>query len=241
VTETYYAAILDEADFPPGATRPAQGERRADIAAQQRCAEVPVDVTAASSDERRLVCSAASDAMQLLGRCKISLRRPLQVEILSEVRHPFFKSAIFGLFDRKDQRVLITRPENLPSLVRGTPYEVLPPADFYRSLIVHEIIHGIIHQNLQRPATTHAAYEYPAYALQIESLPFAVREEFLRSFDQAAMTSEFLFNDAVLFFDPYYFAARAYHHFKATPDSCTHLHALLQGEVPFIFALPPGF
>ena len=100
LTETY-TATLDEAEFPLGATGPAQRERRADLAAQERCAEVPVDVTAASSDERRLACSAASDAIQLLGRCKISLRRPLQVEILSEVRHPFFKSAISDSLTRR--------------------------------------------------------------------------------------------------------------------------------------------
>jgi hypothetical protein len=39
------------------------------LTAQERCAEGPVDVTATSSDERRLACSAATHALQLLAQC----------------------------------------------------------------------------------------------------------------------------------------------------------------------------
>jgi hypothetical protein len=237
LTETYYAAILGEAEFPPGATRPAQGERRADLAAQERCAEAPVDVTAASSDERRLACSAASDAMQLLGRCKISLRRPLHVEILSEVRHPL-SGPILGRFDFKQERVLVTQYASIPILIDGTPFSQLPQRDFYKSLIVHEVVHGVMHQNLKRPGTSHAAHEYPAYALQIESLPSSVREKFLQSFDQSAIKADLLFNDSVLFFDPFFFAAQAYEHFKASGNGCAHLLALLEGEISFILTMP---
>jgi hypothetical protein len=236
LTETYYAAILDEAEFPPGATR-AQGERRAALAVPERCAEVPVDVTATTAAERGLACSAANDALQLLGRCKISLRRPLHVQIMTEVRHPF-SGAIFGLFDTKQERVLVTQEANITDLVKNTPYSELPQRDFYRSLIVHEVIHGVMHQNLKRPGTSHAAYEYPAYALQIESLPQRAREQFLHSFDQQAITSDTLFNDSVLFFDPFFFAARAYAHFKASADGCAHLRALIDGEVAFILTMP---
>ena len=203
----------------------------------EQCPGAPVNVTAASPEERGLACSAASDAIRLLGRCAISLHRPLNVQIVSEVRHPF-SGAIFGLFDIKQERILVTQEANIPSLVKDTPYANLPQRDFYRSLIVHEVIHGIMHQNVKRPATSHAAHEYPAYALQIESLPSSVRDTFLRSFDQSALDSQFLFNDPVLFFDPFYFAARAWKHFKASADGCAHFIALLQGEVAFI--APPS-
>ena len=203
------------------------------LAAHERCAEAPVDVTAASSNERRLVCSAANDALQLLGRCKISPRKPLRVEIMKEVRHPF-SGPIFGLFDTKQERVLVTHQANIPSLVKDTPYAELPLHDFYKSLIVHEVVHGVMHQNLKRQPRSHAAYEYPSYALQIESLLPVVREKFLRSFDHAAVSSDFMFNDSVLFFDPYFFAARAYKHFNAFASGCTHLVALLEGEASFI-------
>jgi hypothetical protein len=206
----------------------------ANIAGPERCSRVLVDVTARTPDERRLVCSAANDAIKLLDRCGISLRRPLNVYLMSEVRHPL-SGAIFGLLDTKQERVLITQEANVPSLVKDTPYAELPLRDFYRSLIVHEVIHGVMHQNLKRPATSHAAYEYPAYALQIESLAPHVRSQFLRSFDQTAIkNNSTVFSDPVLFFDPYFFAARAYEHFKASPNGCAHLTALLDGEVPFV-------
>ncbi len=204
---------------------------------ERRCAEVPVDVTAESSDERDLVCSAANDTLRLLGRCKISLQSPLHVQVASEVRHPF-GGPIFGFFDTKQKRALVTQYANIASLVEGTPYTELPRREFYKSLIVHEIIHGVMHQNLRRPATSHAAYEYPAYALQIKSLPSTVRERFLQSVNHEEVGADALFNDSILFFDPFFFAARAYRHFKASADGCAHLHALLEGRAPFILESP---
>ena len=206
-------------------------------AAEERCAEAPIVVIAASSEERRLACSAASDAIQRLGRCGISLRRPLHVQIMSEVRHPF-GGAVLGLFDAKQERVLVTQEANIPSQVKDTPYAKLPVREFYKSLIVHEVVHGVMHQNLKRSAASHAAYEYPAYALQVDSLAPDVRDEFLQNFDQKALRTDFMFNDSILFFDPFFFAARAYEHFKASRNPCSHLLALLEGEVAFILALP---
>ena len=206
------------------------------LSAQEQCAEAPVEVTAPSPQEHRLVCAAAGDAIELLGRCGISPRRPLQVQIMSEVRHPMGR-AIFGLFDIKQDKVLVTRETNIAPLAEDTPYARLPQREFYRSLIVHEVVHGIMHQNLKRPAESHAAYEYPAYALQIQSLAPSLREQFLQSFRQETVRADFMFSDTVLFFDPFFFAAQAYRHFKAAGNGCVHLNALLDGEVPFILKL----
>ena len=99
---------------------------------------------------------------------------------------------------------------------------------------MHEVVHGVMHQNLARKAFTRAAYEYPAYVLQIESLPADVRVLYLSGFDHAALKSDTLFNDAVLLFDPYFFAAHAYNHYKSAPDGCALLNGLLLGEASFI-------
>jgi Family of unknown function (DUF6639) len=199
-----------------------------------RCAEAQVDVIADSSEEQLLACSAAGHAIRRLGRCGISPRRPITVQIMGEVRHPR-GGAIFGLLDAKRETALVTHERNAPLLVKDTPYAKLPQRDFYRSVIVHEVVHAVMHQNLKRPSTSQAAYEYSAYALQIESLDPDARDEFLRSFDQAATDAgSMLFNDVLLLFDPYLFAARAYHHFKAAADECAHLRGLLRGEAAFI-------
>jgi hypothetical protein len=218
---------------------PSAAAKLANPAEPAQCPGAPVAVTAASDDERRLVCSATSQALQLLGRCGILLRRLLQVQIMSEVRHPFSRDPIFGFFDTKQDRVRITQELNIPSLVKDTPYAELPQRDFYRSLIVHEVVHGIMHQNLKGPATSHAAYEYPAYALQIASLPADVRDKFLQSIPNRARPGEHIFNDTILSFDPFFFAAHAYEHFKRSANGCAQLRALLEGEVSFIPSLPP--
>jgi hypothetical protein len=57
-------------------------------APQERYSGASVDVIAATPDERWLACSAATHALELLNRCGITLRRPLQLEIMNEVRHP---------------------------------------------------------------------------------------------------------------------------------------------------------
>lgn len=197
------------------------------------CPDTSVEVAAESPGEHRLACSAAAEAVQRLAVCGITPRRPVRVQIMSEVLHPF-RGAIFGLLDMKQERVLVTQEANVPALVDGTPYAALPQRDFYRSLIIHEVVHAVMHQNLKRPALSQAAYEYPAYALQIDSLPASVREKFLQSFDQRAIKSASTFSDAILLFDPYFFAARAYLHFKASADECSHLAAILDGEVSFL-------
>jgi hypothetical protein len=198
-----------------------------------RCPGVEIEIVASSAEEHGLACAAATVTLHLMDRCGIGLKRLLRVEIMSEVRHPF-GGPILGMFDTARERVLVAREASVPALIKDTPYASLPLRDFYKSLIVHEVVHGVMHQNLKRKPTTHAAHEYPAYALQLESLPTDVRATFLGLFDQAALRSDALFSDSVLFFDPYYFAARAYHHFRASPDACTQMAGLLNDDVAFI-------
>ncbi len=210
-----------------------EGPSGATLAAQKECTGAVVDVVASLSEEHNIACSAARDAFELLGRCEIFARKRVSVHILSMVDHPQ-SGQVFGFFDLFQQRAIVTRLSNIPLLVKDTPYALLPREVFCRSLIVHEIVHAVMHQNLVRPTTTRSAHEYPAYALQIESLPAELRHQFLQSFDQQDIQSTALFSDPVLMFDPFFFAARAYHHFKASDDGCANLKALLQGDVDFI-------
>jgi hypothetical protein len=184
-----------------------------------------------------VACSSAGTALELLAQCGITPRRALHIELLREVRHPFSKRSIFGYFDNKRETVFATQEASARALVAGTPYSDLPHREFYRSLIVHEVVHGVMHQNFKRQPTSHAAYEYPAYALQIASLSPADRDKFLRSIPDDVAPAEQVLNDNVLLFDPFYFAGHAYRHFSAS-DGCASLNALLQGEVAFIPTLP---
>ena len=180
------------------------------------CADVSVNVAAASLEEQYLACSAAGNALQSLGRCEITLKQPLYIEISKVVRNPF-GTPIFGRFDTKQEVVFLTQFAGISHLINDTPYNGIPKVDFYKSLIVHEVIHGVMHQNYKRQPTSRAANEYAAYALQIASLPADSRDKFLQVVNETSGKGNILFNDIVLAFDPYFFAARAYEHFSATP------------------------
>jgi hypothetical protein len=207
-------------------------------AASERCTEVPVHVSAPSPEERRLACAGAHQAIQLLGRCEVHPRRPIDVRISDEVRLPHGRE-VFGFFDPKQERALVTSYANIPALTMDTPYATLPQREFYLSLIVHEVVHGVLHQHYERKPMTHAAYEYPAYALQIESLPARVRDEFLQALPGTGAGTNFVLSDPVLFFNPFAFAARAHKHFNTSPGGCSNLQALLKGQAAFIPPMPP--
>ena len=117
---------------PAGAASPitAANAKVASFPSPMSCTGVRIVVSAATQDEHSLACSAATDAIHLLGRCGISLRKPLHVKIMSEVHHPLGGSVIFGLFDAKQEKVLVTREPNIQPLVDGTPYALLPQRDF---------------------------------------------------------------------------------------------------------------
>ncbi len=107
---------------------PQSGREPANLRSGEQCSGTSLNVVAASADERGKVCSAASDALRLLGRCGISLRRPLDVEISAEVRHPLSRNHIFGFFDTRREQVLITRETENSIVGRGHSLCRNPPA-----------------------------------------------------------------------------------------------------------------
>lgn len=201
------------------------------------CADSNTTVAGATELERHLACAGAFDAIQQLAACRIAGEKPIHIRMAQAVRNPF-GNAVFGTFDAARDETLVTRLSAVAPMVRDTPYEHLQGRSFYRSLIVHEVVHGIMHQRYTRQPATRAAMEYPAYALQIASLPAPVRDTFLSFASDPAEHRVHPFNDVVLGFDPYFFAAQAYHHFAASADRCARLHALLDDRADFIDQLP---
>jgi hypothetical protein len=180
---------------------------------------------------------AANRALQLFAHCGLAAKRTVHVRIQDEVHHPH-SGLVFGLFDPTKEVVRIARRARLPELIKQTPYATLPLEDFYASLVVHEVVHALMHQHQSKLATSQSAYEYLAYALQIETMPPAVRSTFLEPFKPAEFSSDIMLNDFLLFLKPQYFAARAHALFSRANDRCAHIHALLNGELDFIVSTP---
>lgn len=215
---------------------PANATHAADDHATVPCAGVMASTIMASEAEHRLICAAAETAINRLDQCAIALKRPLSIKVSEVVRSPF-GTTIFGRFDGEADAILVTRTSNIEPLIGDTPYRELPLPDFYMSLIVHEVVHAAMHQNYRRQPTSRAAYEYPAYALQLETMMPAVRSKLLTT-NRGHEERSILFNDMILSFDPFLFAARAYEHFAAPGQSCSRLQTLLDGDADFIITLP---
>lgn len=209
----------------------------ADKSRSQPCTGIPVVIAGGSPDEQALACEGAADALRLLARCEVSLRRMLHIEILDVIRSPF-GGRMFGRFDGTSEAVFLSSMASIDGFARGSAFAILSPADFYRSSIVHEVVHGAMHQNQRRDPSSRAAQEYPAYALQIASLSANARETFLHAAGDGSSDDEhFHLNDMILGFDPAYFAASAYRHFIKSRNGCEGIAALLFRDVDFIATL----
>lgn len=113
----------------------------------QRCPTTRVEVSGASSVEHHTACAAADTALRLLGRCDLVLKRPLRVAVESEVDHTHPQiGLVFGVFDPVREQIRIARPASIRTLAEGTPFAALPIDDLSESVIVHEIVHGVMHQ-----------------------------------------------------------------------------------------------
>jgi hypothetical protein len=200
---------------------------------RERCAEVPVDVAAATDDERRLACSAALAALERFGRCGIALQRPLRIRIGPEIPHAPGREAI-GLFDAVNQTLYMREIESTASLIGGTPFGEIPRREFFKSAIVHEIVHAVVHQNTGSREVSAPVHEYLAYALQIESLASGARAQFLQAVGERQGAKEQVFSEVFLGMNPFLFAAYAFEHFEAATDRCARLVALLEGEPDFV-------
>ena len=152
-----------------------------DQIAQAACAQSTIVISGPVEDDRKLACSGAHLAIELLGRCGISLHRPLRLEIAEQIVHPFGRP-VLAFFDVAEERILVRSSQRVAAAVSNTPFAAVSPREFYVSIVVHEAVHGVLQQNSEGSLLSHIANEYLAYALQIESLPANARRAFLLSF-----------------------------------------------------------
>ncbi len=201
-----------------------------------RCPDTPVTFTGATFGEIQLICAATRHAIGLLDKCRVPVLEPLRVHIDPEIRHPE-KGEAFGMFDTDSKTVVIASTSRFASLTEGTPYNAIPQPQFYRSVVVHEVVHAILHQHYQSMPRSQAAHEYPAYALQLASLSAEVRTRLLSEIHVDAY-EDIVFSDFLLAMNPYGFGVLAYKHYTRTGDGCGFIHQLLNNEATFVWLVP---
>ena len=198
-----------------------------------RCPGITVEVTGASNEERRLICAAAKQAEKLFGQCGLTNMPPIRVHVTTKPPHVCGVDA-FASFDAEAQSIrLVNKAACRRLAVANQAYSVLPFADFYKSLVVHEIAHQIFRSHLKGKVVSRATHEYVAYAVQIVSMPQEVRSQFLKEIRRAPTSNLDPFVDMVLLMSPTYFAAMAYDHFAAPGNGCRILQGVLRGTIEF--------
>ena len=200
---------------------------------EYRCPGIAVVVTGASNEERRLICAAAKQADGLFGQCGLTNTPLIQVQIQTKPPHVCGVDA-FASFDAQSQSIKLVNKAACHRLAISNPaYSVLPFADFYKSLVVHEIAHQIFRSHLKGKVVSRATHEYVAYAIQIVSMPQEVRTQFLERVRRGPTSNLDPFVDMVLLMSPTYFAAMAYDHFSAPGHGCRILQGVLRGTIEF--------
>jgi hypothetical protein len=200
-----------------------------------KCLGGMVAIRAPSELEWSIGCAGSGAAIERLAECGITLKRPVAIFITEGLRTPSGSEA-FGLFEPEWDLVSITALSALPRLAAGTPYEALSPPSLFKSVIVHETVHAVMEQNYSRKPSSRAAYEYPAYAVQMELLSAELGEASPNPLFES--NGHFLLNDIILGFNPFLFAAHAHKHLRGDNDRCKSLRQSVDGDTAFIVALP---
>ena len=98
-----------------------------DQIAQAACAQSPIVISGPVEDDRKLACSGAHLAIELLGRCGFSLHRPLRLEIAEQIVHPFGRP-VLAFFNVVEERILVRSSQRVAAAVRTRPLPRCRPA-----------------------------------------------------------------------------------------------------------------
>jgi hypothetical protein len=202
---------------------------------REKCLQGMISINAPSEVEWSFGCDASVAAIARLEECGIKLRRPVSIFVAHSVQTPS-GSEVFGFLNPDEGVVSVTALSGLPRLAAGTPYEALPPLSLFKSVVVHETVHAVMEQNYSRKPSSRAAYEYPAYAVQMELLSTELAGTAQTRLLEAE--NSFLLSDIVLGFNPFLFAARAHKHLQGDTDRCLSLRQSVEDRTGFIVALP---
>ena len=92
-----------------------------DQVAQATCTETLIVISGPRESDRNFACSGARQAVELLGRCGVSLKRPIRIEIADQINHPFARS-VLGFFDATEEKVLVRSSQNVGTIVDNCPH-----------------------------------------------------------------------------------------------------------------------
>jgi hypothetical protein len=181
------------------------------------------------------VCTAAITARDHLAQCGLPQLQPVTLEIRDGIDGPADHCA--GVYTCGSGRIVLIPPDGVASvMLPQSIFAPLPAADYYDSLVVHELVHALMDQAECPEARCDADREYVAYALQIASLSPANRALIERFREIEGPVEAERLNDFLLFMKPDVFAAHAWAHFDEPGNGCAFVADLVAGRATL--ALP---
>lgn len=184
--------------------------------------------------EASVLCEAAGIAEDFLRACAVHPRRAYGIRVDAALCGSHGRP-VFGQYRPNHDEAVLLPAAGCAALVGGvgsseaiSALKMLPPHDVYRSFVVHEVTHAIVHQNLAvKP--TRPLYEYISMVAQLQSLPETSRSIYLSSFGEVRAEQAF-FNELVLAMEPALFGVAAYRHFLQPENGCGFVRRLLSEE-----------
>jgi hypothetical protein len=196
-----------------------------------QCSGIPVSVHAHRASEGDTICRAANYVVRLLQSCGIEAKSALKIQIVQDLVAN--EGRAYGCFDRSTGVIqLLTLDRCAERLKADASRSGLDPTDYFRSIAVHEVAHGILAQQEGASELPLIAHEYLAYALQIDSMSPSSKQALLEPLHGRGRLSIELPHEILLMMNPVVFGAISYLHFKNS-DQCGTIRSVLRGEVIF--------
>lgn len=180
-----------------------------------------------------MICEAAGRAIGRLAACGIAAPKRTTIKVVSE---PGDAAALggYGSFHAGTGAVTILTFSGSAERLRGDSQRAgIDPADYYPSVIIHEVSHSILHAAAAASPVSVVAQEYLGYALQLESMPARAREALLAPIRDRGRFKASPPDEMLLLMSVTAFAAASYLHFSAQKDRCAIVRKVLDKELTF--------
>jgi hypothetical protein len=195
------------------------------------CPYVGISVKAATPDQAERICEFAQEAVSLISSCHLPQQRPIRIEVVDEIAHPF--AICLAGFDCDYDRIRIVVRDSYTALVEPEdPYADFPPEALVRTLLFHEITHALIEQNSADREVPLVDHEYIAAAMELEHMDPALRETILH-YANLETPADGRVNIWIYRLDPRRFAANAWLHFRLPRNGCDLVERLVTGDASF--------
>jgi hypothetical protein len=195
------------------------------------CAEGQVSIGGAPPALAADLCRMSHDALSAMTACALQQSRPIHVDVVDEVPHPF--ATCLAAFDCDYDRVRIVIRDDYAGLVEPEdPYAQVPPEVLMRALLTHELAHALVFQTAAGREVALTDHEYIAAAMELEQMPPEWRALIL---DSAGFTApaEGRINIWIYRMSPRRFAANAWLHFSQPGNGCALVDDLVGGVRSF--------